>query len=362
MNTSLEEGIRVTDSPWPQPNSESRVSVGPQATGERPSRDPLASNETDSTSEPNRTRRWPIVTLGLVLLAGIAVVSWVALRDGDSAPTIEASNEIAPSAAPASTTTTSTASPPTSTVPPTTAVRPTTTPAPVVLTPAEHQLVAKTIWDSSMRSELIEALGNDQSVQSVDLVVFDTNSDTIVVDVTSRWSSYERQQDAAWEITRAFATFWDTNETPIFRQPGWSPSFRFVNSGAEYHCSAEFMAALADVIASRSDWESQCVVAPVAAEPTPVTVDPAREQLEADIRTQRNVVATLETAAARARSEAESETPIYQARIADATAFGATQAEAALQAEFDAMWAEVDRIESELASARTVLGDLEARL
>lgn len=355
----------MTDSPWPQPNSTSRVTDGPQVAGEGPPPDPLADDGTGSTPGPSQKRRWPIVAVVLVLLIGSAVGSWAVLRDGNSTPTIEAANEPAPSPAATSTTalpTTSTTSPPTSTVSPTTTVGPTTTSAPIVLTPAEHRLVAKTIWDSSMRSELIEALGNDRSVQSVDLALFDTESDTVVIDITSRWSSPERQHDAAWEITRAFATFWDTEATPIFRQPGWSPSFRFLNSGSEYHCSAEFMAKLADVLASRSDWEAQCVLAPAAVEPTPATVDTARVQLEADIRTQRSTVADLESAAARARSEAELYTPDYQARIAHATEFGAVKSAAALQAEFDAMWAEVERIESELASARAVLGDLEARL
>ena len=70
----------------------------------------------------------------------------------------------------------------------------------------------------------------------------------------------------------------------------------------------------------------------------------------------------LEIEAGRARSFAESEAPIYEARIADATKVGSVTVKAALQAEFDAMWAEVAQVESELATARTVLGDLEARL
>lgn len=266
------------------------------------------------------------------------------------------------SAATSSTTTSTTSTTTTSTVLQTTTLPPTTTSAPVELTPAEYRAVAVAVWDSSMRKELIEALDNDRSVQSVDVALFDTDTDTIVIDITSNWSSFERQHDAAWEITRGFATFWDASDRPIFRRPGWSPSFRLVNSGSVYACSAEFMARLADVLASRSDWQSECVITPVVAESTPVTVDPARTRLEADILNQRSTVARLETSATRARSGAESDTPDFLATIAHATEVGAVQGAAALQAEFDGMWAEVGRIEAELASARSVLADLEARL
>lgn len=305
--------------------------------------------------------------LSLVRLVGAGLALAALVLTSCSAGSDQSAGSTARSAAPTSTssTTTSTISTTTTTVTPPTSLSPsTTTTPPVALAPTDYRTAAIAVWDASLRQGLINTLGEDQSVQSVDLVLLDPSTDTVVIDITSTWESFDRQHDAAWEITRALAALWEANEHPVFRQPGWSPSFRLINSGATYACSADFMARLADVLAARSDWQAECVVAlaPEVVAPTPVTPDPARAQLEADVASQRATVASLETAAALARSDAEVQTPVYEARIANAESFGAVQGAAAGRAELDAMWAEVNRLETELASARTVLAGLESRL
>lgn len=123
-------------------------------------------------------------------------------------------------------------------------------------TPERYREAFLVIWDNTLRAELVDVLGLSNDVDSVDLVDFDAETDTLIIDITSRWSSAGVQADGAWSIIRVLAAFW--GQDSVFAYPDWPVALRFVNSGTVYECSDDFMQRLADTRASRSDWEQEC--------------------------------------------------------------------------------------------------------
>ena len=113
-----------------------------------------------------------------------------------------------------------------------------------------------TVWDDGFRGDLVEALGSSNDIESVDFLDFDAETDTVVIDVTSRWASPGNQVDGAWGITRTLAILW--KDGSVLGDPTWSAGLRLVNSGTAYTCTSDFMQRLADARAARSDWEAEC--------------------------------------------------------------------------------------------------------
>lgn len=219
-------------------------------------------------------------------------------------------------------------------------------------------------WDTTLRSELIDLLGTSEHIESVDIVDFDPQTDQIIIEVTSRWSGAERQEDGAWEVVKAMSQLW---EEGILHQPTWTPSLRFVNSQRIYMCNAEFMVRLADVLAGRGDWVAECRTnsAPTAAtvqSTNPPGPDPVQvAQMEAEITQQRQRVTDWQGYVDALHRDRDVLVPDYERRIAEAVSYGATKGEAALRAELAELLALVSEAEQQLVNEQQILTDLESR-
>lgn len=108
------------------------------------------------------------------------------------------------------------------------------------------------------RNDFVPAIQASTDVASADKIEYDPVSDSIDVEVTSRWASPDNQVDGAWNITKLVAALWETEGSGLRRYPPYAPGFRLVNSGTVYHCTSDVMIAIAEIRASREDWQAQC--------------------------------------------------------------------------------------------------------
>lgn len=140
----------------------------------------------------------------------------------------------------------------------TTTVRPsTTTAAPTTTAPPspEQQKAVMVAAFENVRPSLAEALESDlgpSTVSSVDRLEFDVAKNTIVLAVTSSFSTEEYVQDAMWEVTGAMLELWRGTELT------YSPAFRLSLNRTTRVCPGDFMKVLADRRASRDDWSRTC--------------------------------------------------------------------------------------------------------
>ncbi|MDP2182039.1 MAG: hypothetical protein Q8K99_05645 [Actinomycetota bacterium] len=107
------------------------------------------------------------------------------------------------------------------------------------------------------RVKLAGIVEDDGNAESVDKLAYDAKTETVILDVTSRWGSPDNQVDGAWAIVRLMSTLYDADEGAWY-QDGFVPNLRLVNSGRKYTQSGDFMLRLAAFSASRSDWEKEC--------------------------------------------------------------------------------------------------------
>lgn len=197
-------------------------------------------------------RRWPTAVLIAVgvgaLLLGL--VGGTLIKGGSSSEQTATTGT-----ASVSSTSTTTSSSTTTTVQrtTTTTAAPTTTSPP---TPEEVKAAFPGVFDSH-RKALLDALGNDENIQSVDRFEYDEKTGAVVLAVTSRWASPDNQDQGAWEITRSAASLWEPGKG-VWYSAVWAPSFQLVNSGRYRNCSGEFMVKLADARASQGDWTKSC--------------------------------------------------------------------------------------------------------
>jgi len=178
----------------------------------------------------------------------------------------------------ATTTSTSTSSTTTSTTSTTTTTTTTSTTTTTTTTVPDQGLEARdegtaitlfVLNASVLRDDLLDILNGLSDVETVDKLAIGTTGggpvdvdspDTVLVlDITSAWASRSHQEDGAWSITRLLSVLWNRDDG-LFYTPYWTPGLYFVNSGTEYQCSGEFMVRMAATLASRSDWERECLI------------------------------------------------------------------------------------------------------
>ena len=123
-------------------------------------------------------------------------------------------------------------------------------------TPVDPKLAFGSKSFEPARSGLLDALGKDSNVKSVDKFIYDPASGSVVLDITSTWASLPNQETGAWEITRSLALLWKTGNP--WNAPGFAPAFAFTNSGTAHRCAGDFMVKLGNTEASRADWAAAC--------------------------------------------------------------------------------------------------------
>jgi len=120
------------------------------------------------------------------------------------------------------------------------------------------------VFDST-RLGFIEVLGELYSVESVDSYIYDAETGTVELDVTSTYLSEDNRRDGAWEITRLFgssvySTLNDGGDW-LLDDPRFAPALSVTaSSEVAYKCDGETMRLLGEVQLSRDDWESACRV------------------------------------------------------------------------------------------------------
>lgn len=192
-----------------------------------------------------REKPWWLASVVLGSLVGIGLLVLVARSP--SSPDEDAAVETAPTTTTRRTTTTKRTT--------TTRRRPTTTTtaAPV---PVSVQREAFANIFESYRLDVVSVLEGNGDLQSVDRVEFDPTTDTIVLAVTSEYSTESINNDVAWEITTAFASFW--GEEGMAGSVEFPVALRLSVSDLTFTCPGDFMTRLADRRAARSDWIAAC--------------------------------------------------------------------------------------------------------
>lgn len=198
------------------------------------------------------------------ILVGFFILGSCADGEADTeavAPTTTTTEAVTTTSTEAPTTTT-TAAPTTTTTttqPPTTT---TTTEAPV--TQARYDSVIAELWNANMRTPFIELLENQPEIMSVDVVILDEATRTLVIDITSIYSTEAYIADAVWDTYKTTADvwwatdgYWGVGGEAEIAELKW-PNFRFVANGLTWECDQAFVRLLADSRASRSEWDATC--------------------------------------------------------------------------------------------------------
>lgn len=142
---------------------------------------------------------------------------------------------------------------------PTTTAAPTTAAVPTRL-PREAQLAAFTQAFEKTRVGLADAIKKDNpvTVSSVDRLEFDPTGPTVILGVTSAYSTDKFLRDSAWAATKSMQPLWDAKTLASLQDV--IPRLRLTVSAVKYECPHDFMVRLAALRASREDWEATCRV------------------------------------------------------------------------------------------------------
>lgn len=203
-------------------------------------------------------RGWPLWVQAVLILVGLIILGGAVTPRDDDKKTVSASQ---------ATTTRETTShvqviPPSSTPPPTPPPTPATT---ATTAPAkvsrDAQLAAFTQAFEKTRVGLADAIKKDNpvSVTSVDRLEFDPSGPTVILNVTSGYSTDKFLRDSAWAVTKDMQPLWDAKTLASVQDV--IPRFRLTVGVVKYECPHDFMVKLAALRASREDWEATCKVA-----------------------------------------------------------------------------------------------------
>lgn len=139
----------------------------------------------------------------------------------------------------------------------TTTKRNTTTTAPMEgfsNLPLEQQREFVAIAFAGARDTFAEEVALNSEVRSVDKI--DYVNDTVIVAVSTDYRTAEYNQDVAWRLTTDLRYLW--GEEGPFSQVSFPVGFRLSVADQIVHCPGEFMVALADFRADRTDWQTAC--------------------------------------------------------------------------------------------------------
>lgn len=95
-------------------------------------------------------------------------------------------------------------------------------------------------------------------MSSVDRFEFDPKGPTVILSVTSAYSTAQYLRDGAWAVTKTMQPLWEAKT--IANLPDVVPHFRLTVGAVRYECPHDFMVRLAQLRASREDWEATCRV------------------------------------------------------------------------------------------------------
>lgn len=218
------------------------------------------SDNTETVVTEPKSRRlwktWQLVTASLVaLLIGAAIGGAGGGGDTDTNLAAQVDQKITTTTTKRTTTTEATSST-TAKEPTTTTAAPTTTAPTTTTVPPMTKDSFKTVFDGQ-RGEVLTILEKEDNIETVDKFVYDQGAGTVVLDVTSTWSSPDNQANGAWAIARGMAVLWEPGDG-VWTSPGFTPNFTLVNSGRRYACPASLMLKLGGSEAARSEFESTC--------------------------------------------------------------------------------------------------------
>lgn len=120
--------------------------------------------------------------------------------------------------------------------------------------PVETQREFMTNAFAGARDTFIEEVAANRSVRSVDKV--DYVDATVILAVSTDYRTAEVNQDVAWELTTDLRYLW--GEDGPFSKVSFSVGLRLSVSDQHFGCPGEFMLALADFRADRSEWLAAC--------------------------------------------------------------------------------------------------------
>lgn len=209
-------------------------------------------------AERGTWKTWQLAAASLTTLVLGAGIGAAGARNGGSHASTAAP-------APVTTTVPFTTLAPVTTTPPstTTTLAPTTTRATTgilapTVSPRDRQLAAMASAFEGVRVRLAEAVRTENrvDVSSVDRLELDQAGPTIILAATSTFTTDRILRDGAWAVTKSMQTFWEAKN--IASIPDVIPSFSLTLSTVRYLCPGDFMVRLAQVRASRDDWESTC--------------------------------------------------------------------------------------------------------
>jgi hypothetical protein len=117
---------------------------------------------------------------------------------------------------------------------------------------SQRETIASAI--NAARTALAEEMGLTPGVRSVDKL--DYVDDSMVVAVTSNYNTSEVNEDLAWRITTDLGSLWGPDGS--FSKVSFPIGLRLSVSNQTFSCPGDFMLALADVRADRTDWTTAC--------------------------------------------------------------------------------------------------------
>jgi hypothetical protein len=198
--------------------------------------------EADKKSGWSKRKKWLVIAGAAVV---VLAIGGALTGSDDDTDTVAASDDTRR--------TTTTVQRTTTTAEPTT----TTTEIPPERLEVIERMAFAEVFDDT-RISAAESLQGEFAVQSVDRFVFDSGTGTVIIEITSVYSTVEYQDDQAWEIMRALADLWMPPGGAFVVGDVFRPNLEVIVSGRSKSCSAEFMGQLATFAASRSDWETAC--------------------------------------------------------------------------------------------------------
>lgn len=120
--------------------------------------------------------------------------------------------------------------------------------------PLEQQREFIAIAFAGARDTFAEEVALNSEVRSVDKI--DYVNDTVIVAVSTDYRTAEYNQDVAWGLTTDLRYLW--GEEGPFSQVSFPVGFRLSVADQIFRCPGEFMLALADFRADRTDWHTAC--------------------------------------------------------------------------------------------------------
>lgn len=118
------------------------------------------------------------------------------------------------------------------------------------------------LYFDDARDGIAGVLETSSEIESVDVMTYDDESETVRVVVSSVYSTEDRLRSVAWDVARAMTVaafdhregLWGSLDFDV----AWLPDFHLDVNELTYRCAGETMSRIAARDVSRSEWEAAC--------------------------------------------------------------------------------------------------------